>query len=158
MMLLAVVLLLCSCSCRDRKGLAAAREVIGNTVGEVDGITLELVASDEDTDSYEIRAKGGTLEIRGSSPTAICYAFGRYLRKACRSMVTWSGRNLNIPDEWPEYEETAVSPYRFRYFLNVCTFGYTAPYWDWERWSEEIDWMALHGVNMPLARDRKSVV
>lgn len=151
MMLLAVVLLLYSCSCRDRKGLAAAMEVIGNTVGDVDGITLELVAPDGDTDSYEIMAKGGKLEIRGSSPTAICYAFDRYLRKACRSMVTWSGSNINIPDEWPEYEETAVSPYRFRYFLNVCTFGYTAPYWDWERWSEEIDWMALHGVNMPLA-------
>ena len=71
MMLLAVVLLLCSCSCRDRKGLAAAREVIGNTVGEVDGITLELVASDEDTDSYEIRAKGGTLEIRGDRKSVV---------------------------------------------------------------------------------------
>ena len=25
------------------------------------------------------------------------------------------------------------------------------PYWDWNRWEKEIDWMALHGVNMPLA-------
>ena len=35
--------------------------------------------------------------------------------------------------------------------LNVCTFGYTTPYWDWERWEKEIDRMALYGVNMPLA-------
>ena len=22
--------------------------------------------------------------------------------------------------------------------------------WTWERWQQEIDWMALHGINMPL--------
>lgn len=24
-------------------------------------------------------------------------------------------------------------------------------WWDWERWEKEIDWMALHGINLPLA-------
>lgn len=24
-------------------------------------------------------------------------------------------------------------------------------WWDWERWEREIDWMVLHGVNLPLA-------
>jgi len=24
-------------------------------------------------------------------------------------------------------------------------------WWDWERWEKEIDWMALQGVNLPLA-------
>jgi alpha-N-acetylglucosaminidase len=24
-------------------------------------------------------------------------------------------------------------------------------WWDWPRWEKEIDWMALHGINMPLA-------
>ena len=53
---------------------------------------------------------------------------------------------------WPDYElYEQVSPYELRYFLNVCTFGYTTPYWDWERWEKEIDRMALYGVNMPLA-------
>jgi hypothetical protein len=23
--------------------------------------------------------------------------------------------------------------------------------WNWERWSREIDWMAMNGVNLPLA-------
>ena len=23
--------------------------------------------------------------------------------------------------------------------------------WSWDRWEQEIDWMALNGVNMPLA-------
>ena len=37
------------------------------------------------------------------------------------------------------------------YLYNVCTYGYSMPYWDWERWEKEIDWMAVHGINMPLA-------
>ena len=24
-------------------------------------------------------------------------------------------------------------------------------WWNWERWQREIDWMAMHGINMPLA-------
>jgi alpha-N-acetylglucosaminidase len=24
-------------------------------------------------------------------------------------------------------------------------------WWDWKRWEKEIDWMALQGVNLPLA-------
>lgn len=29
--------------------------------------------------------------------------------------------------------------------------SYSMAYWDWDRWEAEIDWMALHGINLPLA-------
>ena len=38
----------------------------------------------------------------------------------------------------------------YRYYLNYCTFSYSMSVWTWERWQQEIDWMALHGINMPL--------
>lgn len=40
---------------------------------------------------------------------------------------------------------------KLRYDFNYCTFSYTMAFWDWNRWQKEIDWMALHGINMPLA-------
>jgi hypothetical protein len=40
---------------------------------------------------------------------------------------------------------------RFRYHENVCTPGYTYAFWKWEQWEEHIDWMALNGINIPLA-------
>ena len=40
---------------------------------------------------------------------------------------------------------------RFRYYQNVCTVGYSSVWWAWPRWEREIDWMALHGINLPLA-------
>lgn len=135
---------------KDRE-YEAVMEVIKNTVGPVENLTIEMTEPEGDRDSYEIKAENGNLLIRGTSPSAVCYAFYNYLRNACNSMVTWGGKNLDLPARWPDYSASAESPYRFRYFLNVCTFGYTSPYWDWDRWSEEIDWMALHGVNMPLA-------
>lgn len=144
-------LMLFGCKQATSETVKVAEEVICRTIGTVEGIVLEEVPSVDGKDCYEIDAKDGKLLIKGSSPSAICYAFNKYLRYACGSMVTWGGQNLNIPMHWPDYNETSVSPYQFRYFLNVCTFGYTAPYWDWDRWSQELDWMALHGVNMPLA-------
>jgi alpha-N-acetylglucosaminidase len=40
-----------------------------------------------------------------------------------------------------------------RFFLNYCTFGYTTPFWHWRDWERCIDWMALNGINLPLAQN-----
>lgn len=37
-----------------------------------------------------------------------------------------------------------------RYAYNYCTHSYTTPFWDAARWNEEIDRLALRGINMPL--------
>ena len=44
-----------------------------------------------------------------------------------------------------------TTPYRIRYFFNYCTFSYTMAWWDWAQWQRMIDWMALKGINTPLA-------
>ena len=144
-------ILFISCGSPKSSVVKVSEDVILRTIGTLDGVTLVEIPSEGGKDCYEISAKDGELLLKGSSPSAICYAFNKYLRYACGSMITWGGKHLELPETWPDWQEKATSPYQFRYFLNVCTFGYTAPYWDWNRWSEELDWMALHGVNMPLA-------
>lgn len=46
-----------------------------------------------------------------------------------------------------------LCPYtlRFRYYQNVCTVSYSFVWWNWTRWEREIDWMAMNGINLPLA-------
>jgi len=39
----------------------------------------------------------------------------------------------------------------YRYHFNTVTFDYTAAWWDWEQWQSQLDWLALRGVNLPLA-------
>jgi len=41
--------------------------------------------------------------------------------------------------------------FRFRYYQNVCTAGYSSAWWQWSQWERNIDWMALNGINMALA-------
>ncbi|XP_052826472.1 alpha-N-acetylglucosaminidase isoform X2 [Octopus bimaculoides] len=40
---------------------------------------------------------------------------------------------------------------RFRYYQNVCTVSYSFAWFNWTQWETHIDWMALHGINFPLA-------
>ena len=60
---------------------------------------------------------------------------------------------MNLPDKLPVVKEKIhhATPYQYRYYLNYCTFNYSMSWWNWERWQQEIDWMALNGINMPLA-------
>ncbi|MGH7996193.1 MAG: alpha-N-acetylglucosaminidase, partial [Opitutaceae bacterium] len=51
-----------------------------------------------------------------------------------------------------------VCPYRFVQYYNPCTYGYSLAFWDWDRWQRELDWMALHGVTMPLALEGQEAI
>lgn len=137
----------------QNQAISAAKGVIHRLIGNrANEINLKMIPAVDSLDTYEIEANNGKLTIRGSSAVALTFGFYQYLKKGTHSMVSWSGKHLDLPAQWPDYaRERVTSPYKYRYFLNVVTFGYTTPYWDWDRWQKEIDWMALHGVNMPLA-------
>ena len=130
----------------------AARKVISRTYG-IDTRNISFCQLPTDgNDRYAFACKDGKLTISGSSENAMAYAFYKYQTSTKQGMATWSGNAL--PDKFELRScdrQQGQSPYRYRYFLNVCTFGYTMAYWDWARWEKELDLMALHGINMPLA-------
>ncbi|CCM02759.1 uncharacterized protein FIBRA_04867 [Fibroporia radiculosa] len=39
----------------------------------------------------------------------------------------------------------------YTYHFNTVTFDYTAAFWNFDQWELELDWLALRGVNLPLA-------
>lgn len=47
---------------------------------------------------------------------------------------------------------------KYRYDFNYYTYSYTMLFGGWERWEQEIDWRALHGINLPLAMVGTDVV
>ncbi len=131
----------------------AARGVLERLLGErADDFILKKVSDPSDRDAFEILAHNGKVEIQGNSAIALTRGAYHYLRHACRAQVTWSGKHIELPERLPDYvDKKIVTPYNFRLYYNVCTFGYTTAFWDWPRWERELDWMALHGINMPLA-------
>ena len=101
---------------------------------------------------YEYSVVDGVLHLKGSDNVALCRGFYDYVKTHDLGMYSWSGNNIELPSEFPVTSPVkVVSPFQNHYYFNVCTYGYSMPYWDWARWEQEIDWMALHGINMPLA-------
>lgn len=104
-------------------------------------------------DSFELESRGDRILIRGINGIAIASSLYYYLQTYCHCQITWNGSNLRLPAKLPPVHGKipGTSPYNYRYYLNYCTFNYSMSWWDWPRWQKEIDWMTLHGINMPLA-------
>ena len=113
-------------------------------------VEMDSIGSD---DWFEIESVNNKIVLRGNNGVSIASALYYYLKEYANCQITWNGTNLNLPEELPTVPEKIHkdSPYEYRYYLNYCTFNYSMSWWDWKRWEKEIDWMALHGINMPLA-------
>ena len=104
-------------------------------------------------DVFELESRGGHIVLRGNNGVAVASGLYYYLQNYCHCQSTWNGSNLRLPSALPliQTKIRKKSPFDYRYYLNYCTFNYSMSWWDWARWEKEIDWMALHGINMPLA-------
>lgn len=114
---------------------------------------VETFLSDSGKDEFEIESKNNKIILRGTSGVAVASALYHYLTEYAHCQITWNGTNLALPKQLPQVPAKIrkATVYNYRYNLNYCTFNYSMSWWDWERWQKEIDWMALHGINMPLA-------
>ncbi|WP_241148163.1 alpha-N-acetylglucosaminidase [Xanthomonas axonopodis] len=110
-------------------------------------------------DWYRIDAGGETVRIAGSSQVALARGAYAYLSQAGAASMSWEGDRVALPAQWPAYRGGQVrTPFAHRAYLNTCTCGYTTSFWDWPRWQREIDWMALHGIDMPLAMEGQEAI
>lgn len=106
------------------------------------------------TDTYSLESSNGKIIISGNNANAMATGLNHYLKRYCNTTVSWYA---DVPVEMPEVlptipsKETATAKVERRFFLNYCTYGYTMPFWTWKEWERFIDWMALNGINMPLA-------
>lgn len=102
---------------------------------------------------WEVETVGSNLVLRGTSGVAMASALNWWLKYKCNSVYLWQEQQINIPNPPPVVSPKmrSSSPFQYRYYYNVCTFGYSSAFWHWDRWEREIDWMALNGINFPLA-------
>ena len=111
-------------------------------------------------EAFVLGSEDGKILVKGTTISAITTGLGWYLNHIAHINIAWNSLNektvsgeayadlSNIPV--PTAEEMHTSDAKYRYYLNTCTFGYSMTSWTWKRWQQEIDWMALHGINMPL--------
>ena len=105
-------------------------------------------------DVFSLESNGDKVVIGGNNAGSMAVGLNRYLNRYCKVTVSWyADVAVALPTILPDVPQpervTARVPQRF--FLNYCTWGYTMPFWQWHDWERFIDWMALNGVNLPLA-------
>lgn len=135
------------------KEIMAAKQVLMRVVGtRSSSFQFEKIADEKGHDVYEVIAQSGKVLVKGSSTIAMTRGAYDYMRKACKVQFTWSSGQVLLPWPLPDYIiQRVVTPYAFRQYFNVCAFGYSTAFWQWDDWERELDWMAMHGINMPLA-------
>lgn len=104
-------------------------------------------------DTYTVEAKGGHATVTGTNANTMAVGLNYYLKYVCRTTVSWLVSSpVVMPEKLPDTKKLSqTARCGNRFFLNYCTYGYTMPWWQWADWERLIDWMALNGVNLPLA-------
>ncbi|HZK65869.1 MAG TPA: alpha-N-acetylglucosaminidase, partial [Puia sp.] len=152
--LLFICLLACGPEAFSQLDKVAAAHFLQRIVKDrAPSFVVEYIAPKNGRDVFEIESRKNKIILRGNNGTSIASALNYYLRNYAHCLITWNGINMNLPEQLPVIKEkiSRITPYTYRYYLNYCTFNYSMAWWDWDRWQKEIDWMALNGINTPLA-------
>ena len=142
-------------------GAAAAQAVLTRLFGAQAGkLALTLEPNTRDARPwYAVEGRHGKIAVRGDTPVALARGAYAWLKQIGAAHVSWEGDRVAWPAHPADFKSGRVeSPFAHRAYLNTCTYGYTTPWWGWDRWSREIDWMAVHGIDMPLAMEGQEYV
>ena len=112
-------------------------------------------------DVFTLSPSASPISISGNSGVALASGLGWYLKYTLNASWGWgfnnSGNNIvaMLPPTPAAFPPPAtpgrfVSPAKFRYSWNTCTFGYSFPFYTASDWQAEVDRIALWGINVPL--------
>ncbi|XP_052092171.1 alpha-N-acetylglucosaminidase-like isoform X2 [Mytilus californianus] len=138
---------------QQRTVTALIQRVVGARASQFKAIVNPALGPNR-IDTFHLVSENGTVTIGGSTGVAVAMGLYYYLTNFCNCQITWAGQQLDIPKELPKLPKSGVTVSandRFRYYQNVCTVSYSFVWYKWEDWEKQLDWMALHGLNLPLA-------
>ena len=117
-----------------------------------DAAKFSWTITNGDTQQFTLSCDGTMVLVCGSDYIAVSTGINWYLQHYAGVDISWNNPTATLPATLPACAaETHTASVDWRYYLNFCTYSYSMSFWDWNRWQQELDWMALHGVNMPLA-------
>lgn len=154
MLLAFSALIMVQCAPDDRDVRAASDLATRVVPAIADRIEFVKAEATDSVDRFTLRSDGNRIVITGNNAGAMAVGLNYYLKNYCLTEVSWyADEPVELPDELPSVEEEVTVDARLanRFFLNYCTSGYSMPFWQWRDWERFIDWMALNGVNLPLA-------
>ena len=125
----------------------------GNGAADKFEIVIDASLAENGKDVFVITSQNGKPCIKGNTQLSVATGINWYLNHYAHINLTWNNLTtdlVNVTLPVPTQEEKHVCNTTYRYDFNTCTFSYSMAFWTWDRWQQEIDWMALHGINAPL--------
>lgn len=154
-MALAVLgLFMVQCSPAD-PDVKAARDLTKRIIPDwADNFSFVKSETADSVDRFTLYSDGDKIVIKANNAGTMAVGLNYYLRHYALTEVSWyADEPVEHPAVMPAVSDTVAVEARLarRFFLNYCTSGYSMPWWSWRDWERFIDWMALNGVNLPLA-------
>ena len=117
----------------------------------------QIQFEDSQSPGWEVAAAGGSVAVRGGSPLVQAVALRRFLEEYAGMSLAYAGtgprvtftlRAKKLPQVFaPLRGELPQQP---RACFSALGFSGSMSWWSWERWQDEIDILALYGVNEAL--------
>lgn len=124
-----------------------------------DRFTTEIINRADGHERYEIESVQNTICLRGTSKSALCAAYYRYLRDFCDMDLSPCG-NTEVyacgKPRLPEKKLVRILAHDIRCAFSYGIYENDAYAWDQNRWDFMIDYLAMQGVNvmfMPVGNE-----
>lgn len=155
LLLIAAAVVIASCASHNPSQVTALLDRVGGegTSARIE-TSVDKSLAKNGKDVFVISSKKGKPYIQGSTVSALTTGIGWYLNHYVHVNLTWNNLTTDLSAvefPIPAAEEKRVCNADYRYYLNYCTYSYSMAFWTRERWEQELDWMALRGINLPLA-------
>ena len=128
--------------------------IIGRRLGEgyKSWFTLELADSESGYDYFELSTADGKVHVKGNDGVSLATGINHYLKYFCNVHISQVGDQVVMPAAAPTIEGTVRKETKaaVRYSYNYCTLSYSMAFWGENEWRNELDWLALNGVNVVL--------
>lgn len=117
-----------------------------------DWFSLEVADGANGYDYFELSQKDGKIHIKGNDGVSLATGLNHYLKYYCNVNISQVGDQVKMPKEIVPIEGTVHKETKFpvRYSYNYCTLSYSMAFWGEKEWRNELDWLALNGVNVVL--------
>ncbi len=153
-------------SLKNEKGLYDIKKTYtaADTVEALQGLVTRVLGKEyvawfdfviEETnngDRYTLSEANGKICITANCGVSAAMGLNHYLKYFCNVQVTQQTTQVKMPSKMPRIPEiiSCRSPYEVRYAYNYCTLSYTMPFFGYEQWQRELDFLLLSGVNLIL--------
>ena len=124
-----------------------------------DRFTTEIIDRTDGHERYEIESVQNKIHLRGTSKSALCAAYYRYLRDFCDMDLSPCGNTevyASGKPRVPEKKLVRILAHDVRCAFSYGIYENDAYLWDQDRWDFMIDYLAMQGVNvmfMPVGNE-----